>query len=289
VINWFLWYLVISLLGWLAFPIAYRLLPALKDRGYAVSRTLGLLVWGYAFWLLASLGVLPFTAGGLLFALALLVGACWWALRGVNLREMFDWFRSQRRLILVTEILFLAAFAGWAFVRAANPEAIGTEKPMELAFINAILHSPTFPPHDPWLSGYAISYYYFGYVLTAMLAKITGTSGGVAFNLGISLIFALSACGAYGLVANLLNAAFKRSKKASNPNVPVLSFASLLGPLYVLIISNMEGLLEILHARGVFWQRDANGALTSSFWRWVDLQDLVSLPKEPFSWMPTRF
>ncbi len=288
-INWFLWYLGISLLGWLAFPLAYRLLPALKDRGYAVSRTLGLLIWGFAFWLLATLGILPFNAGGLLFALALLVGICWWALRGVSWRELSEWLRTQSRLILVTEMLFLVAFAGWAIVRAANPEAVGTEKPMELAFINAILHSPTFPPHDPWLSGYAISYYYFGYVMVAMLAKITGTSGGVAFNLGISLIFALSACGAYGLVANLLNAAFKRSKKGGNPNVPVLTFASLLGPLYVLIISNIEGLLEILHTRGIFWQRDASGALTSPFWRWIDLQDLVSPPAEPFTWVPTRF
>jgi uncharacterized membrane protein len=101
VINWFLWYLVISVLGWLAFPLAYRLLPALKDRGYAVSRTLGLLIWGYAFWLLATLGILPFTAGGLLFALALLVGLSWWALRAINRRELSEWLRTQRRLILV--------------------------------------------------------------------------------------------------------------------------------------------------------------------------------------------
>ena len=62
-----------------------------------------------------------------------------------------------------------------AFVRANNPEisTAGGEKWMETAFINAILHSPMFPPHDPWLSGYAISYYYFGYVMTAMLAKLT--------------------------------------------------------------------------------------------------------------------
>ncbi len=75
---------------------------------------------------------------------------------------------------------------------------------MELAFINAILKSPTFPPNDPWLSGYAISYYYFGYVLTAMLAALTGITGGVAFNLSISLVFALASIGAYGLVFNLL-------------------------------------------------------------------------------------
>ena len=75
---------------------------------------------------------------------------------------------------------------------------------MEIAFINAIIHSPNFPPHDPWLSGYAISYYYFGYVMTAMLAEITSTVGSVAFNLMISLVFALSAIGAYGLLYNLL-------------------------------------------------------------------------------------
>jgi len=288
-INWILWYLVISLLGWLAFPITYRLAPALEDRGYAVSRILGLLLWGYGFWLLAILGILPFTIGGLLVALALLIGVAGWFLRGIKRQELSEWVRSRSRLILVTEILFLVAFAGWAFVRACNPEAVGTEKPMELAFINAILHSPTFPPHDPWLSGYAISYYYFGYVMTAMLAKFTGASGGVAFNLGISLIFALSACGAYSLVANLLNAAFKRDHNDNLPNVARFSFASLTGPLFVLIVSNLEGLFEVLHAWGVFWRRDESGALTSSFWSWLGLQDLVTPPQPPFSWLPARF
>ena len=62
---------------------------------------------------------------------------------------------------------------------------------MELMFINSILRSPTFPPHDSWLSGYAISYYYFGYVMTAMLAMLTGLTGSVAHNLMTALIFAL--------------------------------------------------------------------------------------------------
>ena len=47
------WYLLLSLLGLLAFPLAYRLLSGLPDRGYAVGRTLGLLLWGFIFWLLA--------------------------------------------------------------------------------------------------------------------------------------------------------------------------------------------------------------------------------------------
>ena len=43
-LQFFSWYITITLLGLLTFPLAYRLLPALPDRGYALSRTLGLLI-----------------------------------------------------------------------------------------------------------------------------------------------------------------------------------------------------------------------------------------------------
>jgi uncharacterized membrane protein len=163
-------------------PLVYGLFLGWRTR-YAFSRAVGLLVWGYLFWLLASLGVLRNDLGGLLLALAGLGGLAWYALRKAGLDRLRAWFQENRQVVWVVEVLFLVAFAGWAFVRSTNPEIAGTEKPMELAFINAILRSPTFPPHDPWLSGYSISYYYFGYVLVAMLAKLTAVPGGVAFNL----------------------------------------------------------------------------------------------------------
>jgi YYY domain-containing protein len=280
------WYLSISILGWISFPLAYRSLPILKDRGYASSRALGLLLWSFIFWLLASLGILRNEAGGLLFALALLMALSGWAISGIDLREFKEWLRSQFRMVFSVELLFLLAFAGWAVVRAANPEAVGTEKPMELAFINAILRSPNFPPHDPWLSGYAISYYYFGYVMIALLAKITSTTGGVAFNMGVSLVFALCVTGSYGLVYNLLNQTLYGNNTEKRPH---FTFSAILGPLFVLIVSNLEGFLDALHTRGVLWQRNATGELTSVFWKWMDIKDLNLPPQEPFSWIPTRF
>ena len=291
-----LWYLSISLIGWLAFPLLYRMLPALVDRGYAFTRTLGLLLWAYIFWLLASLGILRNDLGGLLFATLVLLALSGWAARGVPLEEVKEWLRRQRSLVLAVEILFLLAFAWMALVRAANPEIMGTEKPMELAFINAILHSPEFPPHDPWLSGYAISYYYFGYVMVAMLAKLTGTPGSLAFNLGVTLVFALSAIGSYGLVYNLLSfrsARLPLRTKALSGRTPqarstFLSLA-LLGPIFVLLIGNLEGFLEVLHARGLFWQSAPSGELTSTFWKWLDMRELSSPPEQPFSWMPSRY
>ena len=82
--------------------------------------------------------------------------------------------RQQRRYIVVVELLFLVALAAWTYFRAYNPDIAGTEKPMEFALLNGILASPRFPPHDPWLAGYAISYHYFGYVLLGSLVMLTG-------------------------------------------------------------------------------------------------------------------
>ena len=68
------WYLIITLLGWLTFPLVYTLFPALADRGYTLSRAAGLLIWGYVFWLLASLGIAQNDIGGILLALAFIIG-----------------------------------------------------------------------------------------------------------------------------------------------------------------------------------------------------------------------
>ncbi|HET9905226.1 MAG TPA: DUF2298 domain-containing protein, partial [Anaerolineales bacterium] len=197
------WYLLISLLGWATFPLTYHLFSALSDRGYSLSRAFGLLVWGYVFWLFASLGIAQNDVGGLLLGLVILGGLSAWIFSNQR-AQIIGWLRENRRLVLTVEILFLVAFSLMAFFRSANPEIVGTEKPMELMFINGIMNSPTFPPRDLWLSGYSISYYHFGYVMTSMLALFTGVPATMAFNLMIALIFGLSALVAYGILYNLL-------------------------------------------------------------------------------------
>lgn len=281
-----LWYGIISIVGLASFPLMYRLLPNLRDRGYAFSRTAGLLLWGYLFWLLTTLGITYNERGGILLALAITVGLSVWIVKSGGFREVVQWSISNKKYILAVEVVFAVAFGAVALLRAGNPEILGTEKPMELAFINAILRSKTFPPHDPWLSGYAISYYYFGYVLVAMLAKLAGTSGGVAFNLGLTLVTSLSAVGAYGILYNLLSKE-EVSGDATGDSTPVIP--AMLGPLWVLVVSNLGGLLEMLHSSGLFWRQDSGGSWTSAFWRWLNIKDWNVPPSQPFSWVPDRF
>lgn len=290
------WYLLITLLGWLTFPLAYHLFPALADRGYTLSRAFGLLIWAYVFWLFASLGIAQNDLGGLLLGLVVLGSLSAWAI--VNRKsEVVNWLRENRRLIRTADYLFLIAFSFMVFVRAANPEILGTEKPMELMFINGIMNSPTFPPRDLWLSGYSISYYYFGYVMASMLAIFTGTPATMAFNLMIALIFGLSAVGAYGILYNLLSRRQKHRLATEGNAVDYssnsASLSSLLfplfAPLFLLLVSNVEGFLDILHRKGLFWIFNSDGTAASRFWTWLDIPDLRDAPAQPLQWIPERF
>ncbi|MDH5605977.1 MAG: DUF2298 domain-containing protein [Anaerolineae bacterium] len=278
----FLWYLAVSLVGVVTLPISYRILSALPGRGYAFGRTAGLLLWAYIFWLLSSLGVLHNDLGGIFFALLVLAGLSVWTLLQIPAGEFWSWCKENKKLIISVEILFALALFGYAFFRALSPELVATEKPMELAFINALLRSPGMPPHDPWLADYAISYYYFGYVIVSMLAKVSGVNAGTAFNLGVTLVFSLTAVGAYGIVYDLLAV---RRKQPAGLNRGLALF----GPLYVLIVSNVEGLFELLYSYRILWHKTAEGILVSPFFQWLGIKSLVDAPNPTAALGERRF
>ena len=247
------WYLAVTLAGWIAYPLIHRLFCFLPDRGIAFAKAAGLLLVMFLFWLLGSFGFLRNDSSGLLLAVLILIGvqAAW--LKKAGLTAAYRWVAQRGRYTLLCELLFLAAFAGWTVIRAYNPRIDGTEKPMEFMFINSILRSPTLPPLDAWLSGYAISYYYFGYFMVASLARLAATPPAVAFNLGLALVFSLTAAGATGLVANLLalvKAARSKTDPAPSTHLVPAFLPGLLGCLMVLFVSNYYGALELVHDNG---------------------------------------
>lgn len=253
------WYLAAAIAGLIALPLAFRLFHLLPDRGYTLARPLGLLTIGYVFWLLGSLGFLRNDAAGVWIAalLVLLAGALW--LRREGWAELRAWISAQRGVVLAVEVLFLLAFAAWAWVRAHNPDIVGTEKPMEFMFINAILRSPAFPPNDAWLSGYAISYYYFGYVLVVAFIHVTGVASAVAFNLALALLFALTVTGALGVALNLIALTKEAGeRKQEEARLQPASFfllpsfwPALLAPLMIVVAGNFYGVLRLAHANGL--------------------------------------
>jgi len=209
-IDFFRFWLILELLGIIALPLAWRMFRALPGRGLAFAKALGLLLTGYVLWLGASFGLLRNDLGGAIIAmLAVLAVGLWLARPGLQRdeegqRPILTDLRDNWRYWLGVELLFLLMMAGWAYFRAYNPDIAGTEKPMEIAFINGVFNSPSFPPQDPWLAGFGISYYYFGYVLLGMLARLSGVTTTVVFNLGLASIFAFAVTEPFALVYDLV-------------------------------------------------------------------------------------
>ncbi len=285
-----IWYLIILLVGFLSFPITYTVLPEFSDRGYSLARVVGLLLCGYGFWILATFGFLSNDFGGALIGVVILLIIDSFLLKKEGIQPVFSWLKRNWKTWVFSEAVFLLAFIFMFFLRVSDPIISGTEKPMELAFINAILESPAFPPADPWLSGYSISYYYFGYVMVAVLARLSNVTGGVAFNLAIITWFALTAQAAFGLLFTLLARWMVSRGSAINPPGSILKMRkwAFLGAFFILIVSNWGGLLEVLHSRALFWERDNQGQLQSDFWTWLGVKELDQPPSEPFTGEPER-
>ncbi len=247
------WWLLVTLAGVAVFPLMFRLMSGLSDRGYTLARAAGLMLTGYIFWFLASLGVLRNEAGGIAFAwivVIILSAVAWfrWSDRPSR-SELTSWLREHLPLIIFTEVLFLGAMMIWAFVQAHNPEITSTEKPMEMAFINGVRNSATFPPKDPWMAGYAISYYYFGYVITASLADLSGVTTGIAFKLVNPLLFAMTLTGILGITYNLVRASGQsRSWRIGSRHAALAT--GLLAAFFISIMGNLGTLLVEMPYRG---------------------------------------
>jgi len=279
VTSFFLWWWAVTIFGVVAWPILFWLFRHLPDRGYSLSKTGGLLAVGYVGWILGNFGLIQVSAGGVIGALLIVAAISAAALRGEAWKEMREWLAANWSLALVTEILFLAAFALWAYARAYNPNITATEKPMEFAFLNSVLRTGIQPPGDPWLSGYAISYYHFGYVIMGMLIAVSGVLPSVGFNLGLALLFALTAVGAFGVVLNLIAASRIQAKQSFAPAPIKAVVPSLLGPVFMLT-GNLNGFLEVMHKLG---------ALPFAFWQWLDIKWTNEPPAPDGNWMPDRF
>ena len=268
VLSWYLFSLVLAVVN---LPLAFAAMKKLPSRGVFLLRPLGLLLWGAIFWWLTSIQLLRNDLASQATALMILGVINLFVFSKIKREDFFGWIKENKHLLIRAEVIFLVGFSLMAIVRAANPEIINTEKFMEMAFINAILKSPGFPPLDPWLSGYSISYYYFGYLLSAMLIRITGVSSSVGYNLVSAFWFGLTAVGAYGILWDLLCLRQQGTKKTHvvgflQKNKALLA---LLAPIMMLAMGNWFSGLDMIHARGV---------LPQTAWEQLDIPELTREP-----------
>ena len=233
------WLGLMALVGLAALPLVLGVLHRLPDRGYILARPMGVLLLGWLSWMLTNLTPLHYSRGTILLALGLITAvSCGSLLLPGQRRRLVDLWRRQKRLILVNEMLFLAFFVLFWFIRWGNPDLWhawrGGEKPMDLAYLNAVIKSTEFPPYDPWFSGGYLNYYYFGQVMVGTLVKLVGIVPNVAYNLAIPGWFAMTAMGAFSLTYNLVAG----EERPANRQRRALLFG-LVGALFVAVLGNL--------------------------------------------------
>ena len=223
ILGLLVWYLSIAVLGWLTYLFLRLFLPGLPDRGYPLAKLSGLLLLAYFSWIVGSLGGeysrLTIAIG---FGLILLTGlAAAWFKRDEVLAEI----RAKSRYFLSIEGIFLAFFVIDLLIRFGNPDlwhpGKGGERPMDFAYLNAVLKSSSFPPYDPWFAGGYINYYYWGFVLVATPIKLLGIVPSLAFNFVLPTLFALLAIGGFSVAWNLAAAIKKPEPDEIQPENPI--------------------------------------------------------------------
>ena len=265
-VPWLVWLLLVEAIALAALPLAVTVFRWLPDRGVVLARPLGLLVVAWLSWLGASAGWWDFSRSSVLAALpalALTSGFLLYRQRS----SMLDQARRHWRYLVSVEALFLAAFFVFLIIRAANPDLWhpwrGGEKPMDLAYLTAVVKSTTMPPYDPWYAGGYINYYYFGQYIVATLIKVTGIVPSVAYNLAIPLLFALTVTGAFAIGHNLTE--FIRRRQY--PHLPVRStlIAGIAAALLVGVLANLDGAAQLV--QGAWGWANGDGFPAFDFWR----------------------
>ena len=263
------WVAALVALGLIGLPYLWVAAAALPDRGFALARPVALLLVGWVAWLLASLEAVTFSRTTIVVAAGVLAaGAA--AISVARRSELASWLRGRWRLLAVEEAIFWTIFAAVLSVRWLNPDLwhpyLGGEKPMDFAFLNAVVKSAEFPPYDPWFAGGYINYYYFGFVLVAVLVKATAIVPYVAYNLAIPTLAAFLAAAAAGVAAALVS-----RRPGRVPRQALV--ASALAALFVVVVGNL-GEIEVLIDR-------AHGAIPIEWWYWNATRTISAAPGEP--------
>ena len=191
-----IWVLTVEVLGLACLPLLRAFFEDRRDAAL-LSRPVGLALVAYLGWVLSLSKSIGFERGTLLLALVLVGTASFLvnraARRAGGPAERFFGPEEKR-----AALYFWIPAAVFLLIRAAQPEVLGAEKFMDLAFLNSLTRFGAMPPADPWMSGLTINYYYWGYLLAAALAKLSEVRTFVAYNLAIATFagysFTAAAC-----------------------------------------------------------------------------------------------
>ena len=94
-LNVLWWLITVEALGLAVFPLAFYLLRRLPDRGFSVTKPLGILLVGYIAWILGALNIVPAIRVSLIIIMVLVIAEAISKCNGD--RDMANHYIQQQR------------------------------------------------------------------------------------------------------------------------------------------------------------------------------------------------
>ena len=191
-LPFFKWCIAAILLGAAAWPLSARLFSGFRDRGWMFSKIIGLAIPGFIVWVLTCFNITKFTASTSIFVVIIFAAVCWGWYFLFDRKKEHSGTEIMPDLIVMEEVIFMAAFLMWTYLSGCRPEALSTEKFMDFGFMQAMMRDSNLPAIDMWYAGKTINYYYGGQYFAVFLTKLTFTKVTVTYNIARSLVGAFA-------------------------------------------------------------------------------------------------
>ena len=121
-VNSLQWYFVLFAVGLIFIPFSQKLFGSFIDKGYAFSKTVGIILITYSVFVLGVTRLFPYGWLGIMIVTTVL-GYLNWRVRKKNYRIT--------KTIVIEELLFLCSFLFLSFIRSQEPSIHGLEKFMD--------------------------------------------------------------------------------------------------------------------------------------------------------------
>lgn len=226
------WLVVVQVLSFAVLPYVAWICPRVPDRGYGISKVIGVFCFAAMTWFFSLVGLATETN---FLVYATFVAFVFIGFRGY--RSGWLPFATARELLKTygwtVESIFIGLTIAFGLVRFLNPEIFWGEKPMDSTFLHFFVRNQTLPPQDPWAAGSVMSYYYLGVYVVAALLKLTGIAPSIGYNLAMATLAGWIGSALFTLCMMLTkHRRFSRTAVwvlvlASNPEVLRLSFVNL--------------------------------------------------------------
>lgn len=208
-IDTLIWYIPIQILAVLAFLFTFKIFFNNEDKGYCISKLIGVCSPALISWLLIAfsfgeLGLNKTTSIISTIVFSIIVGAyIFTQYKKEDYNNLINFIKERFKFIIFVEACFLLILVFGTFIRGFSPDILGGKKLLDLVYTNSFIFGQGLTPENLWFSGNVITVPSFSYFLFGNLSNICPLPIYTEFNIMPATIISILAIISGGLILNL--------------------------------------------------------------------------------------